>query len=89
MTVIATLIRSSDVTDSPTILPLWHDFATMTCDEGLAFAARTRRQLDRFELLPNADGNGMDPALVARARVLIDELERDIRDYLAGRPRHD
>lgn len=49
----------------------------------LDYIARTRRQLDRFEQLPSANGERIEPAAAARIRAMCDELEMDILKGLA------
>jgi len=53
--------------------------ACATKADALDYIARTLRQLDRFEHLPKAEGETIDPVLAARARCLCEELEADIR----------
>ena len=53
---------------------------TMSCEEGLAFIERTRRQLDRFEVaFPLANGQRMPAQDEANIREILDELEAEIR----------
>lgn len=49
----------------------------------LDYIARTRRQLDRFEQLPSANRQMIEPAAAARIRAMCDELEMDILMGLA------
>jgi hypothetical protein len=49
----------------------------------LEYIARTRRQLDRFEQLPSAHKQRIEPAAAARIRAMCDELEADIFEGLA------
>jgi hypothetical protein len=44
----------------------------------LRYVARTRRQLDRFEELPDGHSRRIAPDAAARIRVMCDELEADI-----------
>jgi hypothetical protein len=56
---------------------------TMTYEEGLAFVARTRRQLDRFSVaLPLGDGQAMTPEDAVAIRRKLDDLESDFRKDL-------
>lgn len=50
----------------------------MTLDQGMEFVLRTRRQIERFDLLPNRSGGTLDPAKVARIRALLDKIEAGI-----------
>jgi hypothetical protein len=50
----------------------------------LRYVARTRRQLERFEHLPNVAGRTIDPEAAADIRVLCDELEADIINGLTS-----
>ncbi len=53
---------------------------TMTNDEGLAFIARMRRQLDRFEVaVPGTNGRRMDREYELEIRRLCDEVESEIK----------
>jgi hypothetical protein len=56
--------------------------ARMTKADALEYIARTLRQLDRFEHLPKADGETIDPVLAAKARQLCEGLEADMRKDL-------
>jgi len=44
----------------------------------LRYIERTRRQLDRFEQLPDGHAKRIDPDAAARIRCMCDELETDI-----------
>jgi hypothetical protein len=57
--------------------------AAMTFREGLSFIERTRRQLDRFDLLPHAPGERISPEDGAEIRRQCDELEADINRSLS------
>ncbi len=58
---------------------------TMTCEEGLVFIERTRRQLDRFEVaFPLANGQRLPTEDEAKIRQILDELEADIRAKVEG-----
>ena len=53
---------------------------TMTCEEGLTFIDRMRRQLDRFGVaVPGKEGQHMDPEIEARIRQICDELEAELK----------
>ena len=53
---------------------------TMTYEDGFAFIARTRRQLDRYEVaLPDGEARKMSPDAEASIRRQLDELEADFR----------
>jgi hypothetical protein len=57
---------------------------SMTCEEGLAFVARSRRQLDRFSVaFPNADDIRSSSEFQAEMRLRLDKLERNIRRTMA------
>jgi hypothetical protein len=60
------------------------NFATMTFAECRAFIERTRRQLDRFESLPNPSGHRIAPEDAARIRRKCDELEADINRSMSN-----
>ncbi len=67
------------------VIGLSENLSTMTNDEGLAFIARMRRQLDRFEVaVPGANGRRMPPEYEAEIRRLCDEVESNIRARLKG-----
>jgi len=70
---------------TPKILTLAEPTGTMTFTEGLAFIARTRRQLDRFNGLPHAPGQTVAPKDAAEIRTMCDALEADINKSLSGR----
>jgi hypothetical protein len=57
---------------------------TMTFAQGLAFIARTRRQIDRFDDLPHAPGQKIAPDAAAEIRRMCDDLEADINRSLSG-----
>ena len=44
----------------------------------LRYIERTRRQLDRFEQLPDGHAKRIDPDAASRIRCMCDELETDI-----------
>lgn len=44
----------------------------------LRYIERTRRQLDRFDALPDGHARSIDPDAAARIRKMCDELESDI-----------
>ena len=53
---------------------------TMTCEEGLTFIERMRRQLDRFGVaVPGKNGQQMDPEIEERIRQICDELEAELK----------
>jgi hypothetical protein len=56
------------------------DFSKMSAHEVLDFIARSRRQLDRMELLPG--GRNISPQDEAVIRKMCDELEASIRSKL-------
>jgi len=56
----------------------------MTFAQGLAFIARTRRQLDRFDDLPHPPGQTIAQQDAAEIRRMCDELEADINKSLSG-----
>jgi hypothetical protein len=57
---------------------------SMTCEEGLVFIARSRRQLDRFSVaIPNADDIRSSPEFQNGLRQRLDKLEADIRRTIA------
>ncbi len=59
------------------------DVSSMTFKDGLAFIARTRRQLDRFDTaLPDATGRRLSPENDTRLRAILDDLESDIHRLL-------
>jgi hypothetical protein len=66
------------------ILTLAEPTQTMTFAEGLAFIARTRRQLDRFGELPGASDRTIAPESATKIRRLCDKLESDINRSLSG-----
>jgi hypothetical protein len=55
----------------------------VTFADGLAFIERTRRQLDRFELLPRAPGQTIAPQDAEEIRRMCDDLEADINKSLS------
>jgi hypothetical protein len=57
------------------------DFEAMSAEEGLAFIARIRRQLDRFHCLPGGFDGPIDPADATAIARLCDELEASIRSH--------
>ena len=59
------------------------DFASQ--GDILRYIERTRRQLDRFERLPKAEGQSLNPEGASRVRKMCDELEADIIAGLASR----
>jgi hypothetical protein len=59
------------------------NFGTMTAPECLAFIARTRRQIDRLEHLPQQPGE-LDMQELASIRSGLDELEQRVRSYPAN-----
>jgi len=63
-----------------TVIGFSEDSATATFADGLAFIERTRRQLDRFEFLPNAGTIAPDDAALIRRQC--DELEADIKRFI-------
>ena len=63
------------------ILPLAERTTGMTFAEGLAFIERTRRQVDRFDLLPHAVL--ISPEDAADIRRQCDELKADINRSLS------
>ena len=60
------------------------DLAPMTYADGLAFIERTRRQLDRFALLPRREGQVIRPKDDAEIRRMCDALETHIKNYLSA-----
>lgn len=67
------------------LLAFSENVPTMSCDEGLAFVERTRRQLDRFGVaLPGMTGRAITPEYEQRIRILCDELEADILAKMEG-----
>jgi hypothetical protein len=67
----------------PKVQMLAENTGTMTFAQGLAFIARTRRQLDRFDNLPDASQRTIAPESAAKIRRLLDELEADINQSLS------
>jgi hypothetical protein len=65
------------------VIALSEETSTMTFADGLAFIARTRRQLDRFDDLPHAPGETIAPEDAAAIRRQCDELEADINRSLS------
>ena len=57
---------------------------TMTHREALQYVERTKRQLDRLDLLPGPEGETIDKVEASAIRQLCDDLERDIRISLAA-----
>lgn len=74
---------SQHTTDNPAVFPL-RPVERMTHREALEYVARTKRQLDRIELLPGPEGETIDPAQAKAIRQMCDDLERDIRISLAA-----
>jgi hypothetical protein len=66
-----------------TVLRLAEPTRTMTFAEGRAFIERTRRQLDRFDALPHAEGAHIATEDAAAIRRMCDELEADINRSLS------
>ena len=67
------------------VIGLSEDIATMTLDDGLAFVARMRRQLDRFDAaMPGMQGRQFPAECDVRIRTILDELEADIRAKQEG-----
>ncbi len=65
------------------VLSLAEHNGSMTFAQGLEFIARTRRQLDRFDVaLPHGEGEAIDPREAAEIRRICDELEADINKSL-------
>ncbi len=57
---------------------------SMTCEEGLIFVARSRRQLDRFPVaFPNANDIRTSPEFQNQLRQRLDKFEADIRRAMA------
>ena len=56
----------------------------MTFAQGLAFIERMRRQLDRYDRLPDASNTPMPPEKAAKLRRMCDELEANIMSDLSG-----
>jgi hypothetical protein len=75
---------SSEVTMSTSnVLDFAQTDHPMTYEEGLAFIARMRRQLDRFDVsVPGANGRRMAPETEVKIRRICDELEADFRQDL-------
>lgn len=67
---------------APSVIGFSKPTGTMTFADGLAFIDRTRRQLDRFDLLPHAPDQSITPQDAADIRRQCDELEADILNYL-------
>ena len=56
-----------------------------TAQQGLAFVARMRRQLDRYGVaLPGKEGQCIDPEHEAHIRRICDDLEADIQQRPAA-----
>jgi len=53
--------------------------ATMTIADALAFIERTRRQVDRFNVLPRAPDQWITPEDAADIHRQCDELEADLK----------
>jgi hypothetical protein len=67
-----------------TVIGFSEDTRTMTVADGLAFIERTRRQVERFELLPRAPGQTITPEDAADIRRQCDEAEADINRFLSN-----
>ena len=66
-----------------TVVAFGEDTRTMTYEDGLAFIARTRRQLDRFDqALPHRAGETIDPEDGTRIREKLDALEVSLKTDL-------
>jgi len=66
------------------LLAFSENLGSMTFEDGIAFLERTRRQLDRFDALPRANGQTITPEDAAEIRALCDELESDIQASLSS-----
>lgn len=66
------------------VVSISKDLAPMTYADGLAFIERTRRQLDRFALLPRHEEQIIRPEDDADIRRMCEALETHIRNYLSG-----
>ena len=64
------------------VLGFSEPIGAMTFAEGRAFIERTRRQLERFDNLPHAPGETIDPAEAGAIRAMCDDLEADIERLL-------
>ena len=64
---------------TPNVIGFAEPTRAMNCQQALAFIARTRRQLDRFDdALPHPEGESIDPAEAVAIRQMCDALEADI-----------
>lgn len=66
---------------APNVLTLSENFDTMTAAECLKFIERSRRQIDRFEHLPQKQAD-LDREELASIRAGLDALEKRVRDFL-------
>ena len=58
--------------------------ANATNAEALAWVARMRRLLDRWETLPGHESRSMTPELGQQAYAELDEVERNVRRNMAA-----
>jgi hypothetical protein len=58
------------------------DFDSMSVGDALAYIERTRRQLDRFDCLPDGATRPIDPVEADAIRGLCDKLEKTLRATL-------
>ena len=69
----------------PSVLGFTESIPALTLNEGMAFVQGMRRQLDRFDLaVPGMQGRQFPAEYEARIRVILDELEADIRAKQEG-----
>jgi hypothetical protein len=66
---------------APNVLNLSENCDTMTAGECLKFIERSRRQIDRFERLPQKPAE-VDQEELASIRVGLDALEKRVRAFL-------
>jgi hypothetical protein len=69
---------------SDDIIGFFEPTRPMTIDQGLTFIERTRRQVERFELLPRAPGQTITPEHAADIRRQCDAAEADINRFLSN-----
>jgi hypothetical protein len=65
----------------PNVLKLSENFDTMTADECFKFIERSRRQIDRFEHLPQKQAD-VDKEELASIRAGLNALEKRVRAFL-------
>ena len=71
----AGILESEGFVTADTVSLLLPDFEAMSVEEGLAYIARTRRQLERWDNLPGVAEGPLDASEAEAIRALCDELE--------------